>query len=44
MIITSKTKELENDADQPNPPASHSHFMLMFICHSEDINERKKNA
>lgn len=44
MIMTSKTKELENYVDQPDPPASHSHFMLMFICHSKDINERKQSA
>lgn len=44
MIITSNTKELEADVNQPNPTASHSHFVLMFIFHSEDINERKQNA
>lgn len=42
--MTSKAKELENNVDQPNATASHSHFMLMFVFHSEDINERKQNA
>lgn len=42
--MTSNTKELEDDANRPSPTTSHSHFMLMFIFHSEDSSEMKQNT